>query len=205
MIAKGGSRHYDCVGQGSIALEEPAVRAAGEGVRERRLDRLVAGHFDFVWRLLRRLGLSRNDADDAAQHVFMVATEKLDRIGEGKERTFLYGTALRVAANLRRAGTRRQDVPVDVAHSTPSRAPEPDELTELGRARTLLDALIGKLPEELRRVIVLAEIAQLEVAEIAELEQIPIGTAASRLRRARALFKQLLSDAADRNPFGAES
>jgi RNA polymerase sigma-70 factor, ECF subfamily len=205
MIAKGGSRHYDCVGQSSIALEEPAVRDTGESVRERRLDRVVAGHFDFVWRLLRRLGLSRDDADDAAQHVFMIATEKLDRISDGKERTFLYGAALRVAANARRAGTRRQDVPAEVAHSAPSPAPEPDELTELGRARTLLDALIGKLPEELRRVIVLAEIAQMEVAEIAELEQIPVGTAASRLRRARALFKQLLRDAADRNPFGAES
>ena len=62
-----------------------------------RLERMFNDHHDFIWRLLRRLGLSRPAADDAAQHVFLVAAERILDIQEGRERAFLFGTALRVA------------------------------------------------------------------------------------------------------------
>ena len=65
----------------------------------------------------------------------------------------------------------------------------------------MLDELLERLPDELRRVLVLAEIEQLEVPEIAALEQIPVGPAASRLRRAREVFREHLSRAQARNPF----
>jgi RNA polymerase sigma-70 factor (ECF subfamily) len=45
---------------------------------------------------------------------------------------------------------------------------------------------------DLRRVLVLAEIEQLSNQQIAELEAMPKGTVASRLRRARAEFYALL-------------
>jgi RNA polymerase sigma-70 factor (ECF subfamily) len=57
------------------------------------------------------------------------------------------------------------------------------------------------LPDELRRVLVLVEIEQLEVAQVAAVEGIPIGTAASRLRRARQLFREALERVPQRNPF----
>jgi RNA polymerase sigma-70 factor, ECF subfamily len=60
------------------------------------------------------------------------------------------------------------------------------------------------LPEKARRVLVLAEMEQLEVPEIAVLEGIPVGTAASRLRVARQQFRALLEAARDRNPFSSE-
>ena len=44
-----------------------------------------------------------------------------------------------------------------------------------------------------QRVLVLAEINELPVAEIADLEGIPVGTAASRLRLARERFRTLLA------------
>jgi RNA polymerase sigma-70 factor (ECF subfamily) len=72
------------------------------------------------------------------------------------------------------------------------------------RAWALLDELLAELPEELARVLALAEIEQVEVPEIAALEKIPVGTAASRLRRARALFRELLAGVQHRNPFGSE-
>ena len=51
---------------------------------ERRLTSLMQQHFDFVWRNLRRLGLTVADADDAAQEVFMIASRKLELIAEGR-------------------------------------------------------------------------------------------------------------------------
>ncbi|HTV22166.1 MAG TPA: sigma-70 family RNA polymerase sigma factor [Polyangiaceae bacterium] len=173
-------------------------------VPARDFSALVRAEIDFVWRQLRRLGLSRADADDATQQVFMVASRRRSELVVGKERSFLYGTAVRVAANVRRSLQRRREVaepsvesPLDAASPD---APLPDELVERRRARALLDALLEQLPAELARVLVLAEVEQLTLAAIAELEGIPAGTAASRLRRARAAFRELL----ERHPASAE-
>ncbi|MEY4548714.1 MAG: hypothetical protein RL685_4909 [Pseudomonadota bacterium] len=167
-----------------------------------RFDDLVHTEVDFVWRLLRRVGLSRPDADDAAQQVFLVASRRLPQLAAGKERSFLYGTAVRIAANLRRGLRRRRESPEEELPAMPSDdAEQPDELLERRRARAFLDELLAQLPEELRRVLVLAEIEQLTLAAIAELEQIPAGTAASRLRRAREAFRRLLEAEQHRNPY----
>jgi RNA polymerase sigma-70 factor (ECF subfamily) len=83
-------------------------------------------------------------------------------------------------------------------------APLPDETAELVAARELMDELLAKLSPELRRVLVLASIEQLALAEIAELEAIPQGTVASRLRRAREQFKAELDGVRHRVPFRDE-
>jgi RNA polymerase sigma-70 factor (ECF subfamily) len=153
---------------------------------------LVCAEIDFVWRQLRRLGLSRADADDATQQVFMVASRRRAELVAGKERSFLYGTAMRVAANVRRGLSRRREVPSELSADPRVETTLPDELLDRRRACELLDALLAQLPPQLARVLVLADVEELTVAAIAELEGIPAGTAASRLRRARGRFRELL-------------
>jgi RNA polymerase sigma-70 factor (ECF subfamily) len=169
---------------------------------EVRIGDLVARHFDFVWRLLRRLGLSETDADDAAQQVFIVAALRWQRIEPGKERTFLYGVALRTVANVRRTARRRRETGEELLDELPATAARPDELAEAARTRALLDELLGALPDELRRVLVLAELDEATMPEIAELEGIPVGTATSRVRRARTAFRELF--AAQRHRIGSD-
>ncbi|MET0413846.1 MAG: sigma factor-like helix-turn-helix DNA-binding protein, partial [Polyangiaceae bacterium] len=53
---------------------------------------------------------------------------------------------------------------------------------------------------ELRRVLVLSEIEQLTAKQIGELEGLPAGTVASRLRRARGTFDDLLARSQRRRP-----
>ena len=130
-------------------------------------DELVHRHLDFVWRALRRLGLSASDADDASQQVFMIAARQLPEIPPGKERAFLYGTARRIAANARRDRRRRREVPGELADELEALGAQPDERVELERAAALLDALLEDLPDELRRVLVLAEIEEATVPGIA--------------------------------------
>lgn len=181
-----------------------ALRVRSEDASEARLRAVVEAHFDFIWRLLRRLGLRPADADDAAQQVFMIATQKLHAIAPGSERSFLYGAAVRVAANARRAAQRRLEQGADALEQHAAPGLHPEQRQALDEAWTLLDELLERLPDELRRVLVLAEIEQLEVAEIAALEGIPVGTAASRLRRAREEFRDHLKRAGSRNPFAKE-
>lgn len=62
---------------------------------------------------------------------------------------------------------------------------------ERRQARALLDLALSRLPLELRTVFVLFELEGLPVRDIAELEEIPLGTASSRLRRAREEFSAI--------------
>lgn len=153
---------------------------------------LVDLHFDFVWRLLRRLGVEPSDVDDAAQQVFVIAASRLSTITEGSERSFLYGTALRMAATLKRNLRRRRNWieigPADCA--SPNGTPH-DEL-ERQQALALLDELLDGLSDDLRIVFVLCELEELTAPEVAALQGVPTGTVTSRLRRARKEFSHRL-------------
>lgn len=196
--------HGAVVSRESLLSREdaPDISAAS---REVRIERLVGLHFDFVWQLLRRLGLSPSDADDAAQQVFMILARRLDDLEPGRERAFLYGTTRRVLSNLRRAVKRRSETDDVILGEASSEASPPDELLAAARDRAFLDELLAALPDELRRVFVLAELEELAVPEIATLEGIPVGTAASRLRRARAVFRDVLAAAHAQKRLGAAS
>ena len=147
------------------------------------------GHFDFVWRSLRRLGLSGSDADDATQEVFLVASRKLASIVDGSERQFLFGTAQRVASTRRRSlKRRREELQDSIDEHDEQSAPGPERLTELSRARTQLQELLDDMSLELRAPFILFELEELTVPQIAELLGLPLGTASSRLRAAREEF-----------------
>lgn len=187
-----------------VAADGPPADRLQEDTRRAQLRELVDHHFDFIWRLLRRLGLARADADDGVQQVFMTATQKLERITPGSERTFLYGVALRVVANQRRKTRLRREENQQRALHAEGVSVAPDEAAALSQALALLDDVLSTLPEELSRVLVLSQIEQLGLAEIAKVENLPQGTVASRLRRARALFKERLIETTRANPFAKD-
>jgi RNA polymerase sigma-70 factor (ECF subfamily) len=174
--------------------EEPLAKLASASAVE-RLETLVDEQYDFVWRSVRRLGVREGDADDAAQQVFLVAARKLDVIRNGCERSFLYQTALRVASDYRRATKRRVESSLSDAPEVSDRndpVPSTDELLDLRRARELLDTVLDAMSIELRAVFVLHELEQSTMADIANVLNLPTGTVASRLRRARTQFFELL-------------
>lgn len=155
---------------------------------------LVDDHFDFVWRLLRRLGLPPPDADDAAQQVFLLACTKQDQIRRGSERSFLYGCALNWAARYR-SGMKKRVSHVDLEHTeqelSSETASDPESLLSAHQSRAILDEILEQLPLELRTTLVLYELEQMTSQEIADLAGIPRGTVASRLRKAREEFERL--------------
>lgn len=176
-------------------------RVVSSGVRtkawssseEARLRAMVTAHFDFIWRSLRRLGVCTTDVDDCAQQVFWIAARKLEVIEDGCDRAFLFSTALRVASDARRSRGRRREVSDDALLPAQDPGPTPDEVAERRRARAVLDEVLAAMPMDLRTVFVLFELEEMATQEIAELLEIPTGTVASRLRRAREEWKRLVS------------
>jgi RNA polymerase sigma-70 factor (ECF subfamily) len=154
---------------------------------------MIAEHLDFTWRSLRRLGLPPDAADDAAQRVFVVASQRLGDIAVGSEKAFLFNTALRVASSARRTFARRREVLQGDAESEPAdSAPPADVLLDKERARAVLEDLLEELPTDLRAVFVLFELEGMVTSEIAKTLEVPDGTVASRLRRARQAFRAAL-------------
>ena len=154
-----------------------------------RLRRLLREYFEFVWRTLRRLGLDDSEAEDASQEVFWVAARRLALIQEPHERSFLFGTALRVAGTHRRSRRRRAELIQPSLDDQRSLAPDPEELQQRVEARALLAEILNGMDLDLRAVFVLFELEELSGPVIAELLGLPMGTVNSRLRRARVAFR----------------
>jgi RNA polymerase sigma-70 factor (ECF subfamily) len=142
-------------------------------------------HAPRVWRALRRLGIAEADVPDLCQDVFVVVHRKLPEFeGRSTLATWIYGIAVRVAADhRRRAHVRRERAVAEVPEERRS-APQFESLAR-ERARVMLDAALDTLDDDKRAVFVLYEIEQLAMPEIAEALDCPLQTAYSRLYSAR--------------------
>ena len=68
------------------------------------MEKIYAEHVAMVWRALRRLGVPETSIEDAVQDVFLVAHRRAGEFeGRSSVKTWLYGIALRVAKDHRRA------------------------------------------------------------------------------------------------------
>jgi RNA polymerase sigma-70 factor (ECF subfamily) len=146
----------------------------------------------FVWRTLRALGVSDAAIADAAQDAFVVVHRKLpDFDGGCAIRTWLFRVVYLVACEYRRRALRTasHDPVVDGLRDA---APDPAEAFERREASSLLSELLAELDDEKRIVLVLAEIEEMSVPEIAEIVGAPVNTVYTRLRRARVQMSETL-------------
>jgi RNA polymerase sigma-70 factor (ECF subfamily) len=166
------------------AMGPPVILAKvpGKSQREIRLRQLVDAHIQLVARILRNAGTADADIDDDVQRVFIALSNRMDDVRAGSERAFLAQTALNMAAHSRRSAARPPEA------GDPSAGPE--ELAERRQVRKTLDRILGAMDADLRAVFVLFEIEEMTTVEIATILDIPTGTVASRLRRARSDFRE---------------
>ena len=167
-------------------MAAPAERMSPTEVDRVRLERIFNKHHATVWRALRRRGLDPETAEDATQETFLLAAERLEDIQPGSERAFLIATALRVAHTLGRKVLRWElDEDMDQRLSI-SR-----DMSDRGADWQLCDLVLSKVDPDLVEMFILYEIEGLTSPEIAQLLEIPLGSVASRLRRAREQFREV--------------
>lgn len=160
-------------------------------------DDVYETHVAFVIRSLAALGVPAAQRDDAAQEVFLVVHRKLATFeGRAELRTWIYRIVIFVARAFRRSAHQRYlGEALDVfplaevlasPHCTARDIEEADELRRLARGLAALD-------EDKREVLVLAQLEELSVPEIAEALGENVNTIYTRLRSARQALVLALS------------
>jgi RNA polymerase sigma-70 factor (ECF subfamily) len=190
----------------TASVSEPAFRPLAisappkAGTRAKVFRALYEQHVDFVWRNLRRLGVSESDAEDRTQEVFVVAHRRFDEFedrGHGP-RAWLFQIVLRVASDARRH-RRRHPEDADGGDASARASIEPPQAEAFARREALsrLDAALQKIDVGRRAVLLLHEIEEMTAPEIAQVLAIPLNTVYSRLRVARAELDAALASPGD--------
>lgn len=86
-------------------------------------------------------------------------------------------------------------VPIDAAPEIADAKPSAERQVAAAELRVLIERALAELPEEQRRVLVLAKIHGQPLEAIAAAEGVPIGTVKSRLHRAQAALVLALGGA----------
>jgi RNA polymerase sigma-70 factor (ECF subfamily) len=169
----------------------PLISAPGHTLDFREV---YEGHFDFVWRTVRRLGVHERWLDDAVQDVFIVVHRRLGEFeGRSTLKSWLFGIARRVAHDhRRRAGRKERGDSLPDGLIDPQAASPADDL-QRARALQVLHEILETLDDDKREVFILAELEQMTVPEIAAATDANLNTVYSRLRAARQAFDAAVS------------
>jgi RNA polymerase sigma-70 factor, ECF subfamily len=158
--------------------------------------RVYQEYFSFVWRNAISLGVRPSALDDVTQEVFVIVSRRLGEFeGRSAFRTWLSGIVLNVVRHHRRALARKSPHELSREEANdpdelPSAAGDPYENAVHAEGTRLLQRLLDDLDDDKREVLVLAELEQFTVPEIAEALGLNVNTAYSRLRHAREQFDQ---------------
>ena len=134
-------------------------------------------------RTLRRLGIDPEDVEDLAQEVFLVLRRTWQQYDATRAlKPFLFGIAFRVAASHRRK--RWREVPFAIVDQA-DRGPSPDRTLEANQARAIVLQALNRVPLKRRAVLVMHDLDEIPVQDVAATLSIPLFTAYSRLRKAR--------------------
>lgn len=163
---------------------------------------LVGRYQDRIYSAVHNYVSNPDDAVDIAQDAFVKAYAKLRSFDSSSAfYTWLYRIAVNTAIDfLRRRKSRPADSLDDEKFTTVGFEPasqdtrsNPERVAILGEQRTALRASIGRLSNKLRAVLVLHDVEGLSQEEVARILRIPVGTVKSRVSRARAELRNLLS------------
>jgi RNA polymerase sigma-70 factor, ECF subfamily len=167
----------------------PPITIADE--QRRHLEQLYLQYHKVIWRTLRRMGFSPDEAAESTQQAFLITVQRWAEVRPGCEKAFLFSTAIGFAKT-----TARRDRRTSIIENLeiPDMGRFAESLDHREQARKLLDCVLSQLEPDLIAVFSLFEVEGYTSPEIAELLDIPLGTVASRLRRSRERFLELVTE-----------
>jgi RNA polymerase sigma-70 factor (ECF subfamily) len=187
-------------GSPAISDDEVLMREAQQGDLG-AYNQLVLRHeravFSVCLRLLRDYAL----AEDAAQDTFIRAWTNAHTFRGGEVRPWLLRIATNRSYDILRAKGRRPSGSLDAelfeiepVWSTQVADESPDSAALRSELSVRLERALHELPEDQRAVVILSDIQGCSYEEVAAATGAALGTVKSRLSRARARLRQILTD-----------
>ncbi len=200
-----GARDGSNLTDGSADPSGPPCRTMKEddvGLLERlrRNDRdAVAALYDAYGRLA--FGLAYRivgdaaEAEDVVQEAFLTIWRQADRLdaGRGSLRSYLLTIVHRRSVDALRRRSGRPVIVSEHLEPVPAVTPDPLEASSRAEERQLVQRAVDGLPVDQRRAVELTYFEGRTIAEMAEQEGIPLGTAKSRLRLALVRMRKSLA------------
>jgi RNA polymerase sigma-70 factor (ECF subfamily) len=139
----------------------------------------------YVLASLRRLGVQERDCEDLGNEVFVRVYQKLGELDRTRSpRPWLFAFCVRLASDYREL--KRHSALRFTDHDIPEPAAGPEDDVARAEAREIAARALEALDLDKRAVLVLHDIDETPIPEVARVLGIPEGTAYSRLRAARA-------------------
>lgn len=197
-----------------MCLEMSSKRVLADGATDREIvERVIKGdteafgvlverYQDRIYSAVHNYVSNADDAVDITQDALVKAYGKLRSFDASSAfYTWLYRIAVNTAIDfLRRRKSRPVDSLDDEKFSEVGFEPaskdvgaDPEKVAVAHEQATQLRTAIGKLSYKLRSVLVLHDVEGLSQEEVAEVLKVPVGTVKSRVSRARAELRELLS------------
>jgi len=188
--------------------EEAALIAELKAGSEEAFAWLITRYHQPIYSLLARAVQDRADAADLTQEVFVKVFRGVGGFqGESSLRTWIYRIALHEASNQRRwwmrhrqpeipieqeMGESNDGQPVQLKDMLVDRAESPYELALHEENRKRVETALSQVPEPFRTTLILRDIEGFVYEEVAEIQDVNLGTVKSRLVRGRAALKAIL-------------
>lgn len=181
-----------------------ALRVARGGMPDPKVfEEILAANLDSLYRTALRLCAGRTEeAEDLLQDSVLRAFAKRDNLRDPRAgRSWLFTTLVRTHLNRVRSERRRRetlesdfdDRQFEAALAGWSESELPDERMDRDATRAAVRAAMDGLEPQLREVLLLTDLEDFSHRETAAMLEIPEGTVASRLFRARAALRSALA------------
>jgi RNA polymerase sigma-70 factor (ECF subfamily) len=154
---------------------------------------LMRRHNSRVYRVARSIVRDASEAEDVMQDAYVRAYEHLGQFeGRALFSTWLTRIAVHEALARVRRGKRFDSLHTEDHSMSTQSSSSPEQQASDVEMRSLLEAAVGKLPEELRVVFVLRAVEGMSGAEVGECLGISEDTVKTRLHRARGRLQEML-------------
>jgi len=178
----------------------PAADATAQDEFMQRFQHMIVPHLDAAYNFARFLSRDADAAQDIVQEAFLRAYRNFETYRGGDPRAWLFAIVRNCCHAWRQQDRRKarferhfgndgeDDLDEGAEYQIASEEDSPETATIRRSEQQRVRAVISRLPEAMREILVLRELEDLSYRQIAEIIDAPIGTVMSRLARARREF-----------------
>ena len=177
---------------GADATDAELIRHSLEDPEEFR--EIFERHYESVRRFAQRV-VGRDAGEEIAAQTFLIAFQRRSTydVGYPSARSWLFGIAYNVARHHLRAERSQHYLLTRLPKEREATDQSAIEALDAARLAPILRKALSELREEQRTPFVLVALGELTYRETADLLAIPVGSVRSRIHRARATLRELLT------------